>query len=149
MLYCVSLAEGAKLPTVSHPGEDLGYDIYALDAAVLYPGVVTKVRTGISARFVDDSNNVFVTVYGLLFRDRSSMASLGITVSGGVIDAGYTGELIVLLTNHNTRSYTVEAGAKIVQMIPTVVQTVHGVADWVSELPASSRAAKGFGSSGK
>lgn len=86
--------------------------------------------------------------YGLLYRDRSSMAVKGITVSGGVIDAGYTGELKVLLTNHNKVNYTVKAGDKIVQMIPIEVKTNVDIVE-VNELPTSKRADLGFGSTGR
>ena len=38
----------AKAPTVAHPGSDLGFDLYALEDAVLEPGVMTRVRTGVA-----------------------------------------------------------------------------------------------------
>jgi dUTP pyrophosphatase len=156
MLYCKKLDERAKLPTVSHPGEDLGYDLYSIQDVILYSHFATRVRTGIAARFMDD-NARYTTlggnspkiedIYGLLFRDRSSMAARGITVSGGVIDAGYTGELIVVLINHYPEPIELEAGSKIVQMIPMKVLTKSG-SILVDELPISSRADNGFGSTG-
>ena len=166
MLHCKALNPAAKLPTVSHPGEDLAYDLYALDQTILHPGIVTQVKTGVSARFVSDEVKATFSSYsdyeagkepievvplhnyGLLYRDRSSMASKGITVSGGVIDAGYSGELIVLLTNHSEKEYTIQQGDKIVQMIPLQVFTSQG-SKWVEELPESNREDKGFGSSGR
>ena len=42
------LEPDAKAPTVAHPGSDLGFDLYALEDAVLEPGVMTRVRTGIA-----------------------------------------------------------------------------------------------------
>ena len=86
--------------------------------------------------------------YGLLYRDRSSMALKGITVSGGVIDAGYTGELKVLLTNHTRTNYTIKAGDKIVQMIPTQIKTNVKITE-VNKLPESRRTNLGFGSTGR
>ena len=144
MLLCKKLHADAILPTVAHPGEDLGFDLYALEDTVLLPGKVTPVRTGISARFVNPNAN-----YGLLYRDRSSMAMKGITVSGGVIDSGYSGELKVLMTlNPALNTMQLKAGDKIVQMIPTTVHT-DAIIRWVEELPDSTRQAAGFGSSGK
>jgi dUTP pyrophosphatase len=159
----------AKLPTVANPGEDLGYDLYALETIVLVPGVQTKVKTGVAA---------YQEGHGLLIRDRSSMAAKGITVSGGVVDAGYRGELVVIMTNHGVDTividpnlcngcghhiddhpyrhpftptrvigYLVQAGDKIAQMLPLPVLT--GAVIEVDELPVSTRGEKGFGSSGR
>ena len=75
------------------------------------------------------------------------MAAKGITVSGGVIDAGYSGELVVLLTNHSDKAYVVKPSDKIVQMIP--IQVFTSESKWVDELPESNREDKGFGSSGR
>ena len=157
MLYCKKLELNAKIPEVAHPGEDLGYDIFALEDAFLEKQAVTKVRTGIAARFIDD-NATFSKLggdggiysesqFGLLVKDRSSMASKGITVSAGVIDAGYSGEILVLLTNNYGATYFIKAGEKIAQLIPVKVNTLNGSL-WVEELPKSNRKNKGFGSSG-
>jgi dUTP pyrophosphatase len=185
-LLVKKLEPSAILPTVTHPGEDLGFDLYALENTVLIPNKVCKVKTGISARYIKEmigfeiiegepicvrksnkywfwnwaftaSQSTLKTIekiipsdrnYGLLFRDRSSMASKGITVSGGVVDAGYLGELMVLLTNHNETEFKIQKGDKIVQMIPTEVNTGTEIKE-VDELPASNRNANGFGSSGR
>jgi len=48
MLRVKLLEEGARLPVVAHPGEDLGYDLFALEAATLAPRATVKVRTGIA-----------------------------------------------------------------------------------------------------
>ena len=83
---------------------------------------------------------------GLLVRDRSSMASRDIATTGGVIDAGYRGEILVLMTNFSDRAIELQAGEKIAQMIPVPVLT--GSVEEVESLEDSARAAKGFGSSG-
>lgn len=157
MLYCKKLDENAILPTVSHAGEDLGFDVYALEPIFLEPLQVTKIRTGISARFVDDNarytklggggGQFIEKVFGLLLRDRSSMGGRGLTVLGGVVDAGYTGEIVVMLYNTTPNLCLINSGDKIVQMIPIEVNTKMGVLE-VPELPESSRKEKGFGSSG-
>lgn len=181
MLKVKKLHPDAKLPTVANPGEDLGYDLYALEDIVLEPGIQTVVRTGIAASATLLTNGVFDILIekpaGLLIRDRSSMATKGITVSGGVIDAGYRGELAVILTaNHNVRQiaddsvcacgapknnhpyrhpftashysgYRIKAGDKIAQMIPIPVLTADVIE--VEDLPGSTRGEKGFGSSGR
>jgi dUTP pyrophosphatase len=84
---------------------------------------------------------------GLLVRDRSSMAARGIATTAGVIDAGYRGEILVLMTNLGEAPVEVKAGEKIAQMIPVPVLT--GLVEEVETLEASARLAKGFGSSGR
>jgi len=129
----------ALLPTCANAGEDLGFDIFALEGTRIQGP--TKVRTGISARFHRLFDN-----YGLLVRDRSSMASKGIWITGGVIDAGYTGEISVIL--NSIQESWVEKGDKIAQLIPIEVLTATEVIE-VNELPSSQRREGAFGSTGK
>lgn len=136
------LAAGAKAPTVAHPGEDIGYDLYALENCVLVPGVVQSVRTGISV----DATDHYWKPCGLFVKDRSSMASKGVFTHGGVIDAGYRGEIIVLLDYKAGEPYYITAGDKIAQMVPVPVLT--GEVKVVEDLTKASRGEKGFGSSG-
>lgn len=144
MLRVQLLEAAARLPEVAHPGEDLGYDLFALESLTLEPGVAVKVRTGIA---VEARHPATDEPLGLLIRDRSSMAAKGIVTSGGVIDAGYRGEILVLVTNLTKTSFAIHSGDKIAQMIPVPVLTGQILA--VDSLEASSRAARGFGSSGK
>ncbi len=144
MLRVKLLAEGARLPEVAHPGEDLGYDVFALEAAHLEPFTATRVRTGIAVEALDPHTG---RALGLLVRDRSSMAARGIAVTGGVIDAGYRGEIQILLTNLSSQPIDLKAGDKIAQMIPVPVLT--GRVEAVESLGESDRAEKGFGSSGR
>jgi dUTP pyrophosphatase len=138
------MEEGAKLPVVAHPGEDLGYDVFALEGVVLEPHRTVRVRTGISveARHPDSG-----AALGLLVRDRSSMAAKGIATTAGVIDAGYRGEVQIVMTNLGTEPVELKAGEKIAQIIPVPVLT--GAVEEVETLEDSARLAKGFGSSGR
>jgi dUTP pyrophosphatase len=138
------LVDGAKAPTVAHPGEDLGYDLYALESLTLAAGVQEKVRTGIA---VEARHPATGEPLGLLVRDRSSMASRGLVVSAGVIDAGYRGEILVLIRNADSELLSIAAGEKIAQMLPLPVLTGEVVVQQKLEL--SSRGEKGFGSSGR
>jgi len=143
MLRVRKLATGAKLPVVAHAGEDLGYDVFALEGSVLAPRATVKVRTGIAVEARDPATG---RLLGLLVRDRSSMAARGIATTGGVIDAGYRGEILVLMTNLGDAAVELKAGEKIAQMVPVPVLT--GVVEEVEGLEGSVRAAKGFGSTG-
>ncbi len=133
----------SKAPTCEHPGFDLGYDLYALEDVTLYGGQTIKVRTGIAIEFL-------YGVFGGIIKDRSSVAAKGIAVSAGVIDNGYRGEIIVLMTFHGRPlAYVdIKAGDKIAQIVPTRIRTSEPV-EVVEELSESIRGEKGFGSSGR
>ena len=132
------------MPVVAHPGEDLGYDLFALEGVALGPRETVKVRTGIAVEAREPASGAPL---GLLVRDRSSMAAKGIATTGGVIDAGYRGEILVLMTNLGEAAVELKAGEKIAQMIPVPVLT--GDVQVVETLEDSARAEKGFGSSGR
>ena len=144
MLRVKLLESGARVPVVAHPGEDLGYDVFSLENAMLEPHKTVRVRTGISVEARHPETGVAL---GLLVRDRSSMASRGIATTAGVIDAGYRGEVQVVLTNLGTEPVELKAGEKIAQMIPVPVLT--GAVEEVEALEESARLGKGFGSSGR
>ena len=144
MLRVKLLEAGARAPVVAHPGEDLGYDLFALEGAVLGPRATVKVRTGIA---VEARHPATGEPLGLLVRDRSSMAARGIATTAGVIDAGYRGEILVLMTNLTDVAVELKAGEKIAQMIPVPVLT--GTVEEAASLEESVRAEKGFGSSGR
>jgi dUTP pyrophosphatase len=129
---------------VAHKGEDLGYDLFALEAAVLAPRATVKVRTGIA---VEARHPKTGEPLGLLVRDRSSIAARGVATTAGVIDAGYRGEILVLMTNLGEAAVELKAGEKIAQMIPVPILT--GDVETVENLEESARAEKGFGSSGR
>jgi dUTP pyrophosphatase len=143
MLRVKKLDEGARLPVVAHPGEDLGYDVFALQGAVLVPHQTVRVRTGIA---VEARHPETGTPLGLLVRDRSSMAARGLATTAGVIDAGYRGEVQIVMTNLGDTAVELKPGEKIAQMIPVPVLT--GQVHEVDDLEVSAREGKGFGSSG-
>lgn len=116
---------------------------------MLVPGDVTGVPTGVAVQLTDDDG----TGLGLILKDRSSMASKGVTVSGGVIDAGYRGEIIVLMTYTvpvlgDGFPFVIQKGDKIAQGIPVRPNTAHST-QMVIEFEQTSRFDAGFGSTGK
>jgi dUTP pyrophosphatase len=143
MLRVKLLDPAARTPVVAHPGEDLGYDLFALEPAILAPRCTVRIRTGIAVEARHPATGVPL---GLLVRDRSSMAARGIATTAGVIDAGYRGEILILMTNLGEAPVELKAGEKIAQMIPVPVLT--GSVETVDTLEDSARADKGFGSSG-
>jgi dUTP pyrophosphatase len=143
MLRVKLLDPAARAPEVAHPGEDLGYDLFALEPASLAPRATVRVRTGIAVEARHPATGIPL---GLLVRDRSSMAAKGIATTAGVIDAGYRGEILILMTNLGEATLELRAGDKIAQMIPVPILT--GQVQTVESLEDSARAEKGFGSSG-
>lgn len=142
MLRVKLLEKHAKVPTVAHPGEDLAYDIYCLEDSNLVPGLVNKVRTGISVRFTHMNLR---RKFGLVIKDRSSMASKGVFTHAGVVDEGYTGEVLILMTSLSPMF--LEKGQRVAQMIPTEIFTDSNIVE-VDELEPTSRGSNGFGSTG-
>jgi dUTP pyrophosphatase len=138
-LQVKKLHDNAQLPTRANIG-DLGYDLYALEDTEIFPGHVTKVRTGIACNFP--------TGFGGLLRDRSSVATKRhIAVVAGVIDNGYTGEILVAFLNpSDTHHVDLKAGEKIAQMLFYPVYSANVVE--VKELNTTQRGENGFGSSG-
>lgn len=131
--------EGAKAPTVAHVGEDVAYDFYAAERVVILPGFKGDVPLGVA---IEQG-----PVRGGLFGTRSGMAKKGLFIVGGVIDAGYRGELVAMIYNGSKESYIIENGDKCVQMIPIPVITCQPIE--VEELSESTRGEGGFGSTGK
>jgi dUTP pyrophosphatase len=144
MLRVKLLDPAARLPVVAHPGEDLGYDVFSLSSVILEPRKTIRVRTGIA---VEARHPQTSAPLGLLVRDRSSIASKGIATTAGVIDAGYRGEIQIVMTNLGDSSIELPAGEKIAQMIPVPILT--GPVEQSDTLEDSARLARGFGSSGR
>lgn len=143
MLKVKFLAPHAKAPTVAHPGEDLGYDIYALDLVAIPPRGHAIVTTGIAVEVTSPDGEPM----GALLRDKSSVAARRLALTGGVIDAGYRGEVKVLMENLGDSHAVIKAGDKIANLIPYPVLT--GEIQVVPELAESKRKGGGFGSSGR
>jgi len=136
-LYIKKLTKTASIPKPQHEG-DLGYDLAADETLTLQPGKYQLVSTGIAA----DGDG-----FGFLIRDRSGMATKGIITHAGVIDAGYRGEIKILLHNISDEPYTIKQGERVAQMIP--MQPNNLFISQVTEFEETSRNAGGFGSTGK
>ena len=143
MLKVKLLHPQAKAPTVAHPGEDLGYDIFSCADITLAPRGSALVPTGIAVELTGKDGEPM----GALLRDKSSLASRRLIVTAGVIDSGYRGEIKVVMENLADTPNEIHAGDKIANMIPYPVLT--GAVEVVEELADSSRKAGGFGSSGR
>jgi dUTP pyrophosphatase len=134
------LREDAVLPRRAYEG-DAGLDLAACERLELAPGARAVVGTGLAIAVPDG--------YAGFVQPRSGLAARhGISVvnAPGLVDAGYRGELKVVLLNTDTREpFVVEPGMRIAQL---VVLPVPGLELRVTdELPESERGVRGFGSS--
>lgn len=129
----------AKMPTYAHPG-DAGMDVYAAEAVTIAPGAQECVSTGITLAIPEGH-------VGLIW-DKSGLAcKSGLTVLGGVIDAGYRGEILVQLYNTSDTVHSFAVGDKVAQMLIQPVVRAELVA--VDELDDTPRGTDGFGSTGE
>ena len=138
MLKVKRLSPDAILPTVAHPGEDIGYDLYSAAELTIPAHGAAGVPTGIAIEFVPAAGGIVKT--------RSGLAKKRLMCNAGVIDAGYRGEIIVLMENLGDEPYVVRKGDKIAQLLehPFLAGEV-----METELSDAARGAKGFGSSGQ
>jgi dUTP pyrophosphatase len=140
-LRVMRLDTRARLPARAHPG-DAGLDLHALEAVCLAPGQRARVRTGIAVEIPEGQAGLVLPRSGLAARHGIALVN-----APGLIDAGYRGEVAVLLLNTDrTEPCTLEAGARIAQLVLVDVALADVVE--VAELTDSVRGGGGFGSSG-
>lgn len=132
------------LPTPSYakPG-DAGADVYSRIDCEIKAGERVLVPTGIAIAMPDG--------YAAFAHPRSGLAikyGVGIVNAPGTIDAGYRGELQMILINHDPKeSFLVKRGDRIAQLVFQKVERAEFIE--VNELPGSDRGSGGFGSTGK
>ncbi len=134
------LRDDAVVPTQAYRG-DAGLDLAACERVELGPGERAVVGTGLAVAIPEG--------FAGFVQPRSGLAAKhGITIlnSPGLIDAGYRGELRVVLHNTDLRTpFVVEPGMRIAQLVVLPLAEIEPVE--VGELPASERGVRGFGSS--
>ncbi|OHA79708.1 MAG: deoxyuridine 5'-triphosphate nucleotidohydrolase [Candidatus Yonathbacteria bacterium RIFCSPHIGHO2_01_FULL_44_41] len=129
----------AKLPTYAHNG-DAGFDLYAIESVTIRVSERVLVSTGISMEIPDG--------YVGLIWDKSGLSmNHGLKNLGGVVDAGYRGEIKAGMVNLSAEDYTITVGHKVAQMLIQKVE--HAEITEVAELSDSTRGKGGFGSTGK
>ncbi len=135
------LERHARVPTRAYPG-DAGLDLYALEPATLAPGERAAIRTGIAVEIPEGQAGLVLPRSGLARRH-----GIAVVNAPGLIDAGYRGEVQVLLLNTDrSEPFALAAGDRIAQLVLVSVHTPEVVE--VDELALTERGAGGFGSSG-
>jgi dUTP pyrophosphatase len=140
-LQITRLRNDAVLPARAYVG-DAGLDLAACERHELGPGQRALVGTGLAVAIPEGHAGLVAPRSGLAVEH-------GITIvnAPGVVDAGYRGELRVILHNTDRQAtFVVEPGMRIAQLL--VVPVPHVSLHEVGELPRSERGEGGFGSSG-
>ncbi len=138
MIGVKKLSSAATIPHYAHP-HDAGMDLFACESITLLPGERKQIPTGIAMAIPSG--------YVGLIWDKSGMAAHnGLKTMGGVIDAGYRGEIKVVVHNLSDQPYTFLQGTKVAQML---IQPVHQFPfQEVEKLDDTARGEGGFGSTG-
>jgi dUTP pyrophosphatase len=135
------LDPGLPPPSYAHPG-DAGADLFTTVDVTLAPGERAMVPTGIAIALPEG--------YVALVHPRSGLAArhgVSIVNSPGTVDAGYRGEINVMLVNLDpATSVTLSRGDRIAQLVVQRFETASFVE--VDALPESERGAGGYGSTG-
>jgi len=140
-LRFVRLSEAALAPARAHDG-DAGFDLHAAEGAVLAPGERISVGTGVAVAIPEGRAGLVLPRSGLALRHGIALVN-----APGLIDAGYRGELRVLLLNTDTEAtFEVTAGDRIAQLV--LVRHESPTLEEVASLDETPRGTGGFGSSG-
>ncbi|MFT4261424.1 MAG: dUTP diphosphatase [Candidatus Woesearchaeota archaeon] len=133
------LTENAIIPRYAHPG-DAGMDLFSKENKTLKPGERYLFKLGIAMELEPG--------YAFIIKDKSSIPfKYGVTTLGGVVDAGYRGDIGVIMLNTSNQEVTFEKGQKIAQAIILKIETPQ--IEEVQEISQTSRGQGGFGSTGK
>jgi dUTP pyrophosphatase len=135
------LTPEAVIPQYAHPG-DAGLDLTAIEAQTILPGHSQLIRTGIALELPKGTEAQIRPRSGLALKHQITVLN-----TPGTIDAGYRGEICVILINHGTEPFSVEPGMRIAQMVIASFLTVEvRVTNQLQD--DTNRAAGGFGSTG-
>lgn len=141
-VFITRLDKDLPIPQYARAG-DAGADVHSRIDIAIAPGERALVPTGISIALPDG--------YAAFAHPRSGLAikhGVGMVNAPGTIDAGFRGELQIILINHDLReTFTIKRGDRIAQLVIQKVERADFIE--VEELPGSDRGTDGFGSTGR
>jgi dUTP pyrophosphatase len=140
-LPVLRLRPEGRIPERAHPG-DAGLDLVAAEARDLAPGARVAVPTGIAIAVPSGHAGLVLPRSGLARRHGVTLAN-----SPGLIDAGYRGELLVVLINLGAEAHRVEPGDRIAQLVIAPI-AMSRVVETAELPPSDGRGEGGFGSTG-
>ena len=123
-----------------HEG-DAGLDLFIIEKQVIKPGETSRIKLGISCENMDQKP------YFLMPRSSISKTPLRLCNAIGLIDAGYRGEIMAAVDNIKQKSYEVEKGQRLFQLVSMDGGPIYF--ELVDVLSSSERGEGGFGSTGK
>jgi dUTP pyrophosphatase len=139
-LEVLRLQEDAVLPERAYAG-DAGLDLATCQPIELAPGERALVSTGLAVAIPEGYAGFVQPRSGLAARD-----GIAVVNSPGLIDAGYRGEIqVILLNTDRARTFVAGAGERIAQLVVLPVPEL--AVREVDALPPSERGVRGFGSS--
>lgn len=128
----------AIIPSKSYAG-DAGFDLYSAEEIIIKPGEIKGVKTGVKMEIPKG--------YVGLIWDKSGLAiKYGVKTMAGVIDSGYRGEIVVILTNLSRNNFKVEKKSKIAQIL--IQKFENAKIEIRRNLSKTKRGKNGFGSTG-
>ena len=136
--FRVMLDQGAKMPTKAHD-TDAGFDIYTPRAFTILRGAYATINTGVHIEIPKGYVGFLKSKSGLNVKH-------GVT-GEGVIDAGYTGSIVVKLNNNGSNPLRFAEGEKIIQIVFLPIPRVE--LELTDSFEATERGNNGFGSSGR
>ena len=134
----IKLDPGAFAPTRAHD-TDAGIDLRALNDAMIGPRGSATIRTGVHVQLPEGTAGLIVSKSGLNVKNDIT--------STGLIDQGYTGEIIIKLHNHGNKCVNVYRGDKVSQLI--VVPVLYEPVEISDKISGGARGSDGFGSTGR
>lgn len=135
----IMLENGALMPDRAH-ADDAGLDLFAPSDVIISYRENVVIDTGVHV-------SIPKGYVGLLKSKSGLMVKSEIITTGGVIDAGYTGSIKVMLSNIGNYCHVIRKGQKITQLLIVPIETPD--LELVDGFAETERGANGFGSSGK
>lgn len=137
MICKVMLDEFAYMPEYAHEA-DAGMDLRARFDVTIPAHSSAVIDTGVHITIPEG--------YVGFLKSKSGLNVKHCILSEGVIDAGYTGSIVVKLYNHSDEDFVINEGNKISQLV--ILPVVHAEFQEVSSLEDTPRGTNGFGSTG-
>tara|TARA_B100000497_G_scaffold15911_1_gene18429 strand:+ start:265 stop:696 length:432 start_codon:yes stop_codon:yes gene_type:complete len=134
------LTNEALVPKKQHE-LDIGYDLASVENTTLLSKQVTLVRTGLSISLPAGVAGFVLPRSGLATKHQITLIN-----SPGLIDPGYTGEILIPLINHSDINYNISKQERVAQLV--LVNSDNVEFDVVDELNVTERSSDGFGSTG-
>jgi len=134
------LTNEALVPKKQHE-LDIGYDLASVENTTLLSKQVTLVRTGLSISLPAGVAGFVLPRSGLATKHQITLIN-----SPGLIDPGYTGEILIPLINHSDINYNISKQERVAQLV--LVNSDNVEFDVVDELKVTERSSDGFGSTG-